>query len=194
MMATLRRFLLHLLLPVAHMIGRLNTGSSDGNVTRRLAPRHDELLKLGLKPGDIFVTRTKWRPTNILIPGYWSHAGMYVGNDTVVHALAPVVVETALQDFMSCVNSMAVMRTQLPEPTAEKAAAEMRSYVGLPYDYMFEPTTKALYCSEAIAQAYWAVANDWTFEARERMGVITVTPQDLYDARRCLDLIWDSRA
>ena len=189
----LRRLLLHMLYPLAYMLGRFNTGSSHGNTTRRLAPRYAELQDL--VPGDIIVSRTKWRPTNPLIPGYWSHAGMYVGNDTVVHALAPHVVETPLQDFMSMVDAMAVVRPwRTGRYIMSQAAAHMRSFVGTPYDFMFEPTTKALYCSEAVAQAYWAVTDDWTFIARKRMGLVTVLPQDFYDARKHFTVVWDSRA
>ena len=45
-----------------------------------------EALKL-IEEGDCILTREDFRLTNIFIPGHWSHAAIYVGNENIVEAI-----------------------------------------------------------------------------------------------------------
>ena len=146
-----------------------------------------------LRVGDVIVTHKKglvaW-----LIPGYWSHCAMYIGNDQIVHAVYPNVEATFLADLLSSNDAFAVLRPVFSTPMRSNiAAAIIGTYVGKPYDLGFGPGKDAFYCSEAVWHAYQTAVPSWDFEARKRLGVDTVTPQDLYDARKHFGLVYELR-
>lgn len=44
-----------------------------------ISEKQEEELKGKLEPGDIFFTRHEWYMSNLGLPGFWSHAALYVG-------------------------------------------------------------------------------------------------------------------
>lgn len=44
-----------------------------------ISEKHIHLLREKLKPGDVLLSRREWYLTNVGIPGYWSHAALYIG-------------------------------------------------------------------------------------------------------------------
>lgn len=180
MMAWLRRTLLTILLPITTTLGKLSASVS--STSHPLPPEKQRLLEL-LQDGDALVTRTDWRPTNVLIPGYWAHVGMYRQGE-VIEAVYPKVRSVSAIDFLSRVDHVTVRRVTGPSrEQRHEISNEMKRYVGIPYDFMFEPGHKAFYCSEAVYEAIRVVLKNWKFEPRDRMGVMTITPQDIADAR-----------
>lgn len=179
----LRRKLLEALTPLARLMA-----SSDADLMRN----YEEISQL-IQPGDVIVTRTKWRPTNALIPGFYNHAVFYVGGDRVVHALDRVEL-VSLPILLSHVDDYAIMRPSSFTPEElEKACNIAKTFVGLPYDYNFEPTPDALYCSELVTVVLQQSKKDWPFEWRKRLGVLTVIPQDFRDAKVFFDKILEYR-
>ncbi len=52
-----------------------------GNRTEKFITLDDiATMKKSLAPGDIFVARKNWYASNVGIPGFWTHAGIYTGN------------------------------------------------------------------------------------------------------------------
>jgi len=124
-----------------------------------------------LKPGDILLQRREWYMGNAFLPGFWSHAALYVGriedlrrlgiaDDPTVQAhlpayLAPTsdgsdrtVIEALSEGvvFNSLAESLhadhvAVLRPNLSEHQIARAIVNAFEYHGRPYDFEFDFAT-----------------------------------------------------
>lgn len=178
MLQWLRRLLLTMLRPTTWALGYVTRPKTV--VTEEAY--HD--IRQTIQPGDVVLLRSKWRPTNIFIPGFWSHAALYVGEGKTIDAAFPEVRRSTLMELMLRADYIAVMRpSRFTARELQKAVEYAERAVGEPYDFMFDPGHNALYCSELCWHALKLAKPAWKFVARERMGVATVTPQDLYDSR-----------
>ena len=147
-----------------------------------------------LKPGTLFATKIRGDLTDILVPGYYTHIGIYCPrpgatiDESVVQAERDGVQRCDLVSFLTTKDDVLVFEPNLPSDkkdlvmlrAAEIAAAE----VGKPYDYQFEysPTDlKAFYCSELAWYAYDVACADYglpsLFKPTKELDVDTITPQ-----------------
>ena len=62
-----------------------------------------------LKKGDIMLRRWDGYLNTYLTPGFWGHAGLYVGDEKAIHALGQGVVKEDILDFCRA-DSLAVVR------------------------------------------------------------------------------------
>lgn len=186
-----RRLLLRAVNPISRLLDRINIRVGRAS----LNAEQYEMFKLLVRPGDVIVTRTKGRPTNWFIPGFWSHVLMYVDHDRVCEATTPKVRTAKTFDLFVSVDDIVIMRpTFATTMQIERAVEQILELVGRPYDWYFEPTPNALYCSEAVYHAYKNAVPDWNFTTRERLGVMTVTPEDYTKADDHFELVWSSRS
>ena len=107
-----------------------------------------------LKPGDIVL-----RGYNHYLDGYfvddphgYSHGSIYIGDDTIIHAVAKGVSEIHAVDFMRC-DRICILR---PRSGQREAIEIAKKFVedNIPYDFYFKNGCNALYCFELCAKCY----------------------------------------
>ena len=114
-----------------------------GNVIRDICSK--------LKPGDVILRGYDHYLDGWLIPGEYSHAGVYVGDNVIVHAVSEGVKEIDTIDFMQCDRVM-VLR---PKSGVKAAVNFVKKSIGEKYDFKFNTTDSSeFYCFELAAKAY----------------------------------------
>ena len=112
-----------------------------------------EALNL-LQPGDVLLRSYKNYLGSMVTPGYWSHAAMYVGNDTVIHMLGDGITEEDILVFMRC-DDMAILRCpdkELVNKALKRALITLEE--GMEYDYDFDSDNKKFTCTEFVEYCY----------------------------------------
>ena len=110
-----------------------------------------------LKPGDIILRGHDNYLSKFLVPGEYSHSGIYKGNDVVIHSTVENGVhESNLVDFMRCDRFMALRPSLCQNLIIENA----QKYIGKKYDNELEDNDDEYYCHEFVA----SVLKDCSFE------------------------------
>lgn len=150
----------------------------------------EESLKL-LLPGDFIIIRTRGELSTLVIPGFYKHAAIYVGGGKIIDATKVGVSERYLADLLMETDNFALLRVpNLTEDQRSIICSYAHSMIGTPYDFEVNINTKsAIFCSELIYYAVNYALQKEYFDLRERMGVKTLTPQDLRDATKKIDII-----
>lgn len=162
-----------------------------------------------LRAGDILLEKTPFRLTDMLIPGFWGHAAIWIGSEqelkalgiwnhplvtkyhtpirqghVIVEALRPGVTMNPLEHFLN-IDDMAILRVRNLELDADAKAAvilQALRQVGKAYDFNFDvETTDTIVCSELIYQVYTAI--DWP--TQKALGRATISPDHI--AQRALN-------
>lgn len=116
------------------------------------------------EPGDILLTRKRLQASNLLIPGFWTHAALIKNSSTVIEATASGVHETRFRDFLLDKDFVEYLQPLFASPEEKKlAVARASEAIGRAYDWYFETDNKALYCAELIVVAYQSVNPGWQF-------------------------------
>lgn len=161
--------------------------------TFRLKGKHYRQLEPIIQPGDIIIRRFEGYVDKWLIPGFWNHAGIYIGeidekNHKVIHAISDGVMVDDLIDFMRT-DHMIVLRA--PARLREGAIKRAKEVIGTDYDFAFNfDDTLRFSCTELITHCY---ANKRrTIKSKIRFGRFTVVADDIVNTP-WLSMIWDSR-
>ena len=134
---------------------------------------------LSLRPGDLLLCRS---PGSV-VPGFWTHVGMYVGGGEVVEALPkPGVTKTLVADWncptKTCVEALRVKTTG---EIRNKAVSFALDQINKPYDWCWwqkDADGEAWYCSELV----WAVylkASDGTINIEYGPDITGITPTEI---------------
>ena len=162
-----------------------------------------------LRPGDIFITRHNQALTNLLLPGFWPHAALYVGYDIdrasfdnkpdkqylnywrgencTFEALKDGVRFRSLQDTLN-VDAFVVLRPNLSNSLISEAIARVVTHVGKGYNFDFDFfRSDRLVCTELVYRAFDGIGG-YQIPLAEHMGMKTVSAEDLLDL--VLDTNW----
>ena len=107
-----------------------------------------------LKPGDVVLRGYRHYLDGKFIKSKraYSHGAIYLGNNTIAHAVAEGCSTINAVDFMRC-DRICVLR---PSKGVKKALALARKFVRdkIPYDFGFKRGVSSLYCFELCAECY----------------------------------------
>jgi PKD repeat protein len=151
----------------------VKTGMYNVNVSVNSEPVASKPLDLTLQKGDIMVHAGS-STFSQLIPGPWSHAGLYIGNDTVLESTSEGVHVSPLYPVWSYPNDTCdgVFRLSgLDNQTRERIVTWALAKNGAPYDFLslippgfkqadcqdvnLKPLCYSYYCSELVWGAYY---------------------------------------
>lgn len=160
----------------------------------KLKGEHYRKLIKRLQPGDIFIRRFEGYVDKWFIPGFWNHAGLYIGDDgenkeQVVHAVSEGVIQEDILNFMRT-DHMLVLRLAKDKKGKGRATAieKAKAVVGRPYDFGFDfKDTNRFSCTELVDYCYPGVVT-----GKKRFGKTVIVADDFFDSKK-LTTVWDSR-
>lgn len=112
--------------------------------------RGEDICKIQevIKPGDIILRSYENYLDSYLIPGKYSHSGVYIGDGKIIHAVAEGVKEIHLIDFCQA-DGIIVLRHK---GDVERQINRCKKWIGKDYDFKFNSTdSTAFYCHELTA-------------------------------------------
>lgn len=160
-----------------------------------------------LRPGDVLLVRAEQKVTTALLPGFWTHAAMYLGTTDeiaklaaslpsdvprcwesqssadqrfglVLEAISPGVILSPLEKCLFA-DHVLVLRPNVTEPERAAALIEALGHVGKPYDFEFDfSTTTRLVCTELVYRSYHG-RGSITFRLVKRLGRFTLSCDDM---------------
>ncbi|MCP3672048.1 MAG: hypothetical protein GY814_16760 [Gammaproteobacteria bacterium] len=179
-------------------LSELNPGWMEKRVNQQ---KRDELEDL-LKPGDVLVTRHQYALTNLVLPGFWPHAALYIGSGEDREALG-VEVEAGIAEHWSgsirtlealkdgvrlrplsetlAVDSVAIIRPEMSGSEITIALARALQHEGKGYNFDFDFfRADRLVCTEVIYRGFDGIGS-MKIPLNERAGRPTLSAQDLLD-------------
>ncbi len=115
-----------------------------------------------IQAGDILLRAYRSYLDGYFIPGKYSHAALYMGDEKIIHAMTPDVQWTDLATFTRC-DRVCVIRPEVSEDDKKIAMQRALDMVGKPYDYDFvfeidgsetNTSNRKFSCSELVYFAY----------------------------------------
>ena len=107
-----------------------------------------------IKPGDVLLTRWDYYLGYFFIPGYWGHAGLYVGDNRVIHMLGDGITN---EDILTFLRKDHVMLLRSYDQAKAALAVEHTKKLWderVSYDFDFSSGNDTYYCSEMIWFVY----------------------------------------
>ena len=106
-----------------------------------------------IQPGDILLRRYNHYISGLMIPGYFTHAAIYIGDNKVVHALGDGVIEEDILTFCRC-DDIGIIRCRNQE-MIDYAIDFAKKQIGKEYDFDFNTENPdEFYCTELVYYAY----------------------------------------
>lgn len=132
-----------------------------------------------IQDGDILLRRYDGYLNTLFTPGFWGHAGLYVGDNNVIHAVGEGVIIEDILDFCRC-DSVGVYRPIIQDSAVTMAINTAKNLNNIEnekslnsdqilnaietanilyqnntkYDYKFKKDNGEVYCTELVDRCY----------------------------------------
>lgn len=133
-----------------------------GHTAYKIKGQHQRDIINILKPGDVLLRRYDSYISGLMIPGYFTHAAIYVGDNQTIHLVGSGICKEDILTFSRCDNIEVLrFKDQLTVYKAiEKAYEQFSKGIkhnheqlskGVKYDYDFDThNSNRFYCTEFI--------------------------------------------
>lgn len=131
-----------------------------------------------IKNGDILLRRYDGYLNTIFTPGFWGHAGLYIGENWVIHAIGVGVIKEDVLEFCRS-DSVCVLRVRNSGSLIIEKAIEISKHLEeerVGYDYEFVDDNKNVYCTEMINKCFNNLFNN---DYEEIAGNSVITPDGI---------------
>jgi hypothetical protein len=172
-----------------------------GEISYRIKGHEQRKILNILKPGDLLLRRYNHYLGSLLIPGYFSHVAIYVGDDSVIHMLGKGIYKEDILTFTRC-DDIVVFRWKLDQQHiglneiesdgnySAKSLSIIRALQkledGIEYDYLFDfEDRKKFSCTEFVHYCYDYFKIETKFENY-------ILPDDLLTCNK-FQIIWKKR-
>jgi hypothetical protein len=163
-------------------------------------------LRPQIQPGDVLLCRAEGKLTAALVPGFWSHAAIYLGSrgelealnvrehphaaarweeipehsgllGCVIEAVAPRVRICPLETSLQA-DHVVVLRPNVPREEIAAALGEAFGHLGKPYDFEFDfNVSSRIVCTELVYRCYHR-RGPILFPLVKRLGRFTLSGDD----------------
>lgn len=148
-----------------------------------------------LQPGDIVIRRFEGYIDKWFIPGWWNHAGVYIGgeNERVVHAISNGVMCDDILNFMRT-DHMIVLRYNKEDPEYINEVVERaKSIVGKEYDFAFDFDKSDRFSCTELASYCHPKLNLKPKKSWQSFYKSVLVADDFVNCED-LSIVWDSRS
>lgn len=143
-----------------------------------------------MQAGDIILSKSKYRLTNILIGGNFSHAALVVGPDRIAEMSAKDFDVVNVDHFCEGCSSIMLLRLKnLSGEYGERMAKRCMSFDNALYDLGFSLGVEALYCSELVYQSDYEKRLQCDLSDLVGMGREYISPDGLSVAAGAMPLL-----
>ena len=148
-----------------------------------------------LKPGDVILTKDKWKLTSLLIPGEFCHAALCVAKFNEWEISEMTHNNYCKSTFFDiCKESTRVMILRCDDwddGYISRVIAHCKTFVGAKYDVEFTLGVKALYCSELIILSDPDARLKVSYRDALGLGRPYISPMGILNAKN-ITVVWDS--
>lgn len=141
-----------------------------------------------IKAGDLVFRRYDGYLSSKFIPGTWTHVGLCIDNERVIHSVGNGgVIKEDILTFCRT-DSIAITRPMLSSNSIREARQLALKYnkSNIGYDYEFRANNGAFYCTELVNECYRGLFNN---SFTEEYGNTVLTPDNLYKSDFCKKIL-----
>jgi len=147
-----------------------------------------------LKFGDIILRTYDHYLDGLIIPGFYSHAAIYVGDNKIIHAVGDGVSYTDTFEFCKC-DGVAIVRPKTTEENKKLACEYAVAQLGKEYDFWFNFENENVYCcTELVYWSYKEVLSVTPILTKKFFGLVKqeiISPDAFLTDKNC-EFIWES--
>ena len=122
-----------------------------GHTTYKIKGTHQREILSVLQPGDVFLRRYDSYLSGLMIPGYFTHAAIYVDDNQIIHLLGDGICKEDILTFLRCDNVVLLRHKDksVIDEAIKKAYNQLEKKVEYDYDFNTNSPDK-FYCTEFV--------------------------------------------